>query len=170
MNLPGKLSFYFNSFLSLDRQQEHFTGDLFIANIESVASTLDWLLAYMAQYPSVQKKLQEEIDQVVGNSRLPSLQDRPVMPYANAVMHELLRISSVTPLGVQHKTMKDLDFQGYRIPKDTMVLANLYAVHHDPTVYKNPGVFCPERFLGKEGKILKSEAFLPFSTGKRGCE
>ena len=124
----------------------------------------------MAQYPLVQKKLHNEIDDIVGDSRLPSLADRAAMPYADAVMHELLRLSSIVPLGVFHKAMKDVDFHGYRIPKDTMIFANLYAVHHDPKVYKNPGVFLPERFLGEEGKTLKSEAFLPFSTGKRGCE
>ena len=155
---------------SSDHQHEYFTGDLLIAGIDTIATSLDWLLAYMAQNPSVQNKLQEEVDEIVGNSRLPSLTDRPAMPYAGAVMHELLRMSSVTPLGVQHKAMKDLDFHGYRIPKDTMILANLYAVHHDPGVYKNPGVFLPERFLGEEGKMLKSDAFLPFSSGKRGCE
>ena len=154
----------------LDQQQEYFTADLFGASIETTSTTLDWILAYMAQNPSVQKKLQKEIDEVVGDSRLPSLADRPAMPYADAVMHELLRRSSIFPIGVHHKVMKDVDFHGYRIPKDTMILANLYGVHHDPTVYKNPEVFLPERFLGDEGKILRSEAFFPFSTGKRGCK
>ena len=138
--------------------------------VEDVATTMAWFLAYMAQYPSVQEKLQAEIDEIVGDSRLPSLADRPVMPYMDAVLHELLRVSSIAPLGVQHKVMKDVDFHGYRIPKDTMIFANLYAVHHDPTVYKNPGAFLPERFLGDQGKILKTEAFLAYSTGKRGCK
>ena len=138
--------------------------------VETTSTTLDWLLAYMAQYPSVQKKLQEEIDEIIGDSRRPSLADRPLMPYADAVMHELLRSSSIFSLGVFHKAMKDVNFHGYRIPKDAMIFANLYGLHHDPKVYKNPEIFRPERFLGVEGKILKSEAFLPFSVGKRGCE
>ena len=124
----------------------------------------------MAQNPSVQNKLQKEIDEIVGDSRLPSLLDRPLMPYADAVINELLRLSSVSPIGIPHKALKDVDFHGYRIPKDTMILGNLHAVHHEPHVYKNPEVFRPERFLGDEGKILKNEAFFPFGTGRRGCE
>ena len=153
-----------------DKYHEAFTGDLFIAGIDTTGTTLEWLLTYMAQNPSVQKKLQEEIDTIVGDSRLPSLADRKLMPYADAVMHELLRLSSIAPLGVPHKAMKDLDFHGYRIPKDTMIFANLHAVHHDPTVYKNPGAFLPERFFGDEGKILKKETFFAFSIGKRRCK
>ena len=124
----------------------------------------------MAQYPLVQKKLQKEIDEIVGDSRLPSLADRPAMPYVDAVMHELLRLSSVFRLGMHHKAMKDLDFHGYRISKGTMIFANLYGVHHDPGIYQSPGVFFPERFLGEGGKILKREAFFPFSSGKRACK
>ena len=131
---------------------------------------MEWFLVYMVQNPLVQKKLQAEIDEMVGDSRLPSLLDRPLMPYADAVMHELLRLSSITTIGLPHRAMKDVDFHGYRILKGTTIFANLYAVHHDPEVYKNPEVFLPERFLGEEGKVLKSEAFFPFSSGKRGCE
>jgi len=124
----------------------------------------------MAQNSSAQMELQKEIDEVIGESCFPTLADRPLMPYADAVLNELLRLSSITPLGGPHRATRDMEFHGYNIPKDTMVFANVYGVHHDPAVYKDPDSFIPERFLGDEGNILRREAFCPFSTGKRSCE
>ena len=53
----------------------------------------------MALYPEVQKKAQAEIDAVVGPNRLPDFQDRPSLPYINAVLKESLRWNLVAPLG-----------------------------------------------------------------------
>jgi cytochrome P450 len=57
------------------------------------------LFLAMALYPEVQKKAQAEIDAVVGPDRLPEFEDRPSLPYINAVIKELLRWNLVTPLG-----------------------------------------------------------------------
>ena len=53
----------------------------------------------MALYPEVQKKAQAEIDAVVGPDRLPEFEDRPSLPYINAVIKESMRWKLVTPLG-----------------------------------------------------------------------
>ena len=54
----------------------------------------------MALYPGVQKKAQAEINAVVGLHRLPDFEDsdRPSLPYINAIVKELMRWHSVTPL------------------------------------------------------------------------
>jgi len=54
----------------------------------------------MILYPEVQRKAQTEIDQVVGNSRLPDFSDQDVLPYVQAVLKEVLRWHPVLPLGV----------------------------------------------------------------------
>ena len=123
----------------------------------------------MAKNPELQQKLQEEIGQVTGNSRLPSLSDRGQMPYADAVVHELLRMTSVAPLGLPHKTTADLRFHGYNIKKDTIVFANLYGIHHAPEIWGDPENFRPERWFGESGQKHKTENFLPFLTGRRFC-
>jgi len=83
---------------------------------------------------------------------------------------EALRYSSIVPLGVGHKTMEDVDFHGYRIPKGTVVMGNIYAVHFDPNIWGDPEVFRPERFLSKDGLSLqKNDNLIPFSVGKRTC-
>ena len=62
------------------------------------------------------------------------------------------------------------DFGGYRIPKNTVILANLRDAHHNKEYWGDPEVFRPERFIDESGnKIIKHEAFMPFSAGKRAC-
>lgn len=58
------------------------------------------------------------------------------------------------------------EFQGYTIPKGTVILPNLWAVHRDPVLWERPDEFCPSRFLDDQGQLLKTEAFIPFGIGQ----
>ena len=53
----------------------------------------------MVLFPEVQKKAQAEIDAVVGPNRLPDFEDRPFLPYVNAIIKESMRWQLVAPLG-----------------------------------------------------------------------
>ena len=66
---------------------------------DQTASTVQALFLAMALYPEVQKKAQEEIDAVVGPNRLPDFEDRPFLPYINAITKESMRWHLVGPLG-----------------------------------------------------------------------
>jgi len=69
-----------------------------------------------------------------------------------------------------HRSMRDMEFKGYTIPNDTLIIPNLYFIHHDPKVWSDPGEFKPERFLSTDGKSFqKHEALIPFSVGRRQC-
>lgn len=85
-----------------DRQMQQIIGDLFSAGMETIKTTLLWAVIYMLHEPEVGKKVQAELDRVVGRRRLPRLEDRPNLPYTEAVILEVLRISSVVPLGTTH--------------------------------------------------------------------
>jgi cytochrome P450 len=52
----------------------------------------------MALYPEAQKKAQAELDHVLGG-RLPEFNDRPNLPYIEAMIKESQRWQPVTPLG-----------------------------------------------------------------------
>ncbi|KAF4021738.1 hypothetical protein G4228_013914 [Cervus hanglu yarkandensis] len=144
------------------------TLDLFFAGTETTSTTLRWGLLYMALNPEIQEKVQAEIDKVLGESRQPSMAARESMPYTNAVIHEVQRMGNILPLNVPREVTADTTLAGYHLPKGTMVLTNLTALHRDPAEWATPGTFNPEHFL-ENGQFKKREAFLPFSLGKRMC-
>ncbi|XP_070574469.1 steroid 17-alpha-hydroxylase/17,20 lyase-like [Ptychodera flava] len=144
-------------------------SDIFGAGIDTTINTMNWCVAYMVNYPDVQTKVQEEIDDVIGQ-RLPLLTDKNKLPYCDAVIHEIMRIRTVAPVGVPHKTIEDTSVGGYNVPKGTQIWTNLWKVHMDEKYWKEPEQFRPERFLDEDGKTLpKQDSFLPFSAGRRVC-
>lgn len=80
--------------------------DLFTAGVETTKTTLHWSIIYMLHYPEIAKDIQSELDAVVGRKRLPSFEDLPYLPLTEATILEVLRKSSVVPLGNSHATMK----------------------------------------------------------------
>ena len=78
----------------------------------------------------------------------------------------LIFMSFSVPFAVIHSTKEDIELQGYRIPKNTMVLPLMFSVFHDPKYWDQPQTFNPDRFLDKSGKIMKKDAQIPFSIGK----
>uniref|UniRef100_A0A665TUG2 Cytochrome P450 2J6-like n=1 Tax=Echeneis naucrates TaxID=173247 RepID=A0A665TUG2_ECHNA len=143
--------------------------DLFVAGTETTSTTLRWALLYMAKYTEIQEKVQAEIDRVIGQSRQPSMEDRPKLPYTDAVIHELQRISNIVPLSLPRVTKREVQLEGYKIPKGVTVIPNLTSVLFDKSTWETPYTFNPGHFLNKEGKFVKQAAFIPFSLGKRAC-
>jgi len=91
------------------------------------------------------------------------------MPYLEAVLQESLRLSSAVPGSAVHSVTEDTEFMGYNLPKGTIVMPNLYQVHHNVDYWKDPEVFRPERFINPDGTFRKDENVIAFSTGKRVC-
>ena len=145
--------------------------EMFMAGMESTATALCWALLYLIHYPDVQQMLHQELDQVIGPDRLPELEDKKNLPHLEATITEALRLSSLVPLLIPHKTTVDTTLQGYSIPKGTTVLTNVWSLHHDPEIWDEPEAFRPERFLDEEGNFVppKADRFLQFSAGRRVC-
>ncbi|KAG9099261.1 hypothetical protein FRC06_005458 [Ceratobasidium sp. 370] len=111
------------------------------------ASTMMFLLA-MLRHPEVAKRLQAELDSVLGNAeRLPSVEDCERMPYVRNTILELLRWQPVTPLAVPHAAMESDLYRGYHIPEGAIVMGNTWAITRDESVYPDPECFNPDRFL-----------------------
>ncbi|XP_072042928.1 cytochrome P450 2U1-like [Amphiura filiformis] len=152
-----------------DEDLHRSVGDLFIAGTETTSTTLKWVLLYMMIYPDVQEKVQSELDDVVGRSRLPSLKDRLSLPYVEATVLEIQRIASITPLSVPRASTVDTHLFGYDIPKGTLILPNIWGILHDGNLWKNPHEFEPTRFLDENGTVIRREELIPFSAGRRKC-
>lgn len=92
----------------------------------------------------------QEIDRVVGPSRLPTWEDEPNLPYLRALIKEVHRWAPIGTLGIPHATSEEDEYKGDRVPKGTIVFPNITALNRDPELYKDPELFCPERFLGDD--------------------
>ena len=106
----------------------------------------------MITNPGAMKKAQEELDRVVGKGELPDFSHKDSLPYIDALIKELLRWSPPVPLSSPNRAMQDDVYRGYFIPRGATVIQNVWAISRDPSVYPDPDVFNPDRFL-KDGKI-----------------
>ncbi|KAI0754765.1 cytochrome P450 [Daedaleopsis nitida] len=137
----------------------------------SIASLCAFYLA-MSLYPEVQRKGQAELNAIVGSSRLPTFADRKRLPYVNAIVKEVMRWHTAAPLGVPHVNIADDVYEGYFIPKDSIILPNAWAMSHDEATYFQPEEFIPERFLTEDGEPntkVRDPASIIFGFGRRVC-
>ncbi|KAF5340288.1 hypothetical protein D9611_007844 [Ephemerocybe angulata] len=144
----------------------------YLAGADTTVSSASVMILALANNPHVQKKAQAEIDRVVGPNRIPSVSDRDSLPYLHAIVKEVNRYYTVVPLGVPHTVTEDEEYNGYFIPKDTMILPNSWAMMHDPNTFEKPFEFIPERFLTKDGEFDESvpgPEYAAFGFGRRIC-
>ncbi|XP_055343575.1 cytochrome P450 2C15-like isoform X2 [Paramacrobiotus metropolitanus] len=141
---------------------------LFGAGTDTTAGTLCWCLLYMIEHPEVQRKVQEEIDQLLGNSQLVTMEHKVNLPYTEATIMEVQRNSPAVPATGRGVT-DDIIHDGYLIPKGSHIAVNMYGVHHDARYFPQPETFRPERFIDEKGRIFRPDAFMPFASGKRMC-
>lgn len=144
-------------------------GELFVAGTETTSTAIRWFCLFMIRHPEVQEKMRNEINDVIGTSRFPSLEDKQNLPYCEAVIHETLRIGTIAPLSVPHGLASDLKFNGFTIPKDALLIPNLYSVFFDEKIFPDPYDFKPERFLDEKGNLKNTDKVLAFSLGRRVC-
>ncbi|XP_006885973.1 PREDICTED: cytochrome P450 2D14-like [Elephantulus edwardii] len=144
-------------------------ADLFGVVMVTTAITLARVLLLVLLHPEVQHRVQKEIDEVIGQGRAPEMADQAHMPFTTAVVHEVQRFGDIVPLGLPHMTLRDIEVQGFLIPKGTTLITKLSSVLKDETVWKKPFRFHPEHFLDDQGHFVKQEAFMPFSAGRRAC-
>ncbi|TFK80092.1 cytochrome P450 [Polyporus arcularius HHB13444] len=146
-------------------------GTAYAAAVDTQFATLQRFFVAMSLYPDVQRKAQAELEQVIGQNRMPEAEDRDRLPYVNALIKETLRWYPALPTGVARSALTDDEYNGYRIPKGATVILNAWAIMHDDKVYPDPERFSPERFL-KDGAVdpeVMDPASLVFGIGRRIC-
>ncbi|KAF8023192.1 hypothetical protein BT93_F0636 [Corymbia citriodora subsp. variegata] len=143
-------------------------GVLLAAGTDTSAATMEWALSAMLNHPEIMKRAQAEIDQVVGHDRLIGESDLPKLPYLHCVMNETMRMYPVGPLLVPHESAEECRVGGYRVPRGTMLLINLFSIQNDPKYWPDAAKFKPERFEGMEG-VRDGYKMMPFGSGRRGC-
>nr|KAG5688049.1 hypothetical protein BaRGS_017803 [Batillaria attramentaria] len=131
------------------------TRDIVMEELFTKTKSLKGILLHLAHEPEVMRKLQKEIDTVIGQ-RPPAVGDRSNLPYAEAVMMESQRYDTFLPLGLVHEAREEISVDGYCIPKGSLLFANAWVFRRDPEVWGDPEVFRPERFLDDvTGQLLE---------------
>ncbi|CAG7972379.1 unnamed protein product [Penicillium olsonii] len=132
----------------------------------------------MLLFPDVQRKAQDEIERVIGSSRLPVMEDLSELQYIRACMKETVRWMPTTILGaVPHAVTQDDEYRGMFIPKNAGVLNNVWAIHMDPNRHPNPRTFNPNRYLDDQQSFGDAAAnpdpsqrdVFTFGAGRRMC-
>ncbi|CAG7719784.1 unnamed protein product [Allacma fusca] len=142
--------------------------DLFLAGSDTTSASMTFALMWLTMYPEVQEKLRNELETVIGNGRLATLEDKLSLPYARAVILELHRHNHLVPF-MPRKVYKDTAYDKYIIPADTLVVVNLYSALMDDDFWGDPQNFRPSRFLDDKNNIINAERIINFAAGKRNC-
>ncbi|KAG8681843.1 hypothetical protein FRC11_000598 [Ceratobasidium sp. 423] len=152
-----------SSIVSLTYKEVRQTGsseadaDEFCKRIATSTLAMIWFVVAMAIYPEIQEKAQREIDEVMGSNRLPTMEDRPNLPYLERLLAEIVRWHPSAPFGVPHVCTEENVYRGYRIPKGAIMIGHITAMVRDERVYKDADKFDPDRFL--DLNLPPSQAF-----------
>ncbi|EIM81797.1 cytochrome P450 [Stereum hirsutum FP-91666 SS1] len=142
------------------------TGSMY-GGASTYATVLTFMMA-MALNPEKQKRAQAEVDNIVGSDRMPAISDIAQMPYVNLVIKETLRWHPSLPLGIARRTDHDDFYEGYFIPKGTVVLPNVWSISQKQNEKYDPTMFIPERFLDPSEEITDPFTYV-FGFGRRVC-
>ncbi|KAJ3474182.1 hypothetical protein NLG97_g9955 [Lecanicillium saksenae] len=143
-----------------------------IGGVFTTAAVLQWFIALMATNPDIQKKAHAELDQVIGQTRPPSIEDEEKLPYCHALIKEVERLRNPFWLGTPHASSEDFVYRSWFIPKDTVVVLNTWSMQHDPRRRKDPEIFnasCPAYSESANAPDPWTRDHWVFGAGRRIC-
>ncbi|KAH9043963.1 CyP450 monooxygenase [Lactarius pseudohatsudake] len=145
-------------------------GTMYTAGADMTVSLLLTFFLAMLTNPVAQDRAQEEIDRVVGTDRLPTFDDEPNLPFVSAMSKEVFRWQQVAPFAIPHRLVKDDVYNGYFLPKNSIVLGNAWAILHDDRLFPDPFTFKPERFTDPNvDPRVPAAVDYAFGFGRRVC-
>ncbi|KAK7391054.1 hypothetical protein VNO78_19373 [Psophocarpus tetragonolobus] len=149
---------------------EHLSHDIFVAGTDTTASTLEWAMTELVCNPEVMSKAKQELEQMTSKGNPIEEEDISKLAYLGAVVKETLRLHPPVPFLLPRKADRDVEIGDYTIPKDAQVLVNMWTICRDPTLWENPTLFWPDRFLGSDIDVKgRNFELAPFGAGRRIC-
>ncbi|KAG2187291.1 hypothetical protein INT44_004976 [Umbelopsis vinacea] len=147
----------------------------FLAGHDTTSNALSFALYHLAANPQIQEKARKEVIDILGDGDdvvYPTASQCSDMKYVYMVMKETLRLEPPAQNTTLRENKEDFELAGTFIPKGTSVSADIYVMHHNPSVWKDPEVFIPERFAPdgeSESKAGSGLSWVPFGNGARQC-
>jgi len=143
------------------------TRTFLLAGYETSSVCILWTLYALAKHPKIQQQLADEVISVLGSDRAPTADDIDRLPYLLNVLRESLRFYPPIPF-VFRRASENVELGGYTVPKDTLIMINIFHMHHHSPVWTNPEEFDPERWNNvEESNFIGS--YIPFILGARNC-
>ncbi|KAG2126118.1 cytochrome P450 [Suillus cothurnatus] len=152
-----------------DKELGYIAGGMFAAGSDTSASAITVMMMAATTHTDAQARVQEELDNVVGRTRLPTFDDQEMLPQVTAFMLESMRWRPVSLGGFAHRATKDIIWNNYLIPAGATVIGNHWAIANDPEVFPEPHKFNPQRWLDDTGHVRHDLRFFPFGFGRRVC-
>ncbi|XP_060186665.1 cytochrome P450 89A9-like [Lycium barbarum] len=160
-------------------------GEFLGAASDTTSTALQWIMANLVKYPAIQEKLYKEIlckiegpqqSKVENSNKLIPEEDLQKMPYLKAVILEGLRRHPPSHFLLPHRVTKEMELNGYVIPKNAIIYFMVREMGMDPNVWEDPMDFKPERFLmdHRDGEPFdisgrREMKMMPFGVGRRIC-
>ncbi|XP_011002141.1 PREDICTED: cytochrome P450 78A4-like [Populus euphratica] len=169
---------FLSALLSLPEQERLDESDMvpllwemIFRGTDTVAILLEWIMARMVLHPEIQAKAHQELEKFIGNHRQVQDSDIPNLPYLQAIVKEVLRLHPPGPLlSWARIAIHDVHVDKMSIPAGTTAMVNMWAITHDPSIWKDPWAFNPDRFMEEDVLIMGSDLRLaPFGSGRRVC-
>uniref|UniRef100_A0A0C9RRB5 TSA: Wollemia nobilis Ref_Wollemi_Transcript_19814_1720 transcribed RNA sequence n=1 Tax=Wollemia nobilis TaxID=56998 RepID=A0A0C9RRB5_9CONI len=144
-------------------------SDMFIAGAETTPGAIEWVMTELLRNPQTMKRVQHELDEVVGEGRRMEEADIAKLPYLQAVVKETFRLHPPLPF-LERRAAKECEIGGYVVPANTQVLVNVWGIGRDAKVWESPLEFSPDRFMDSDidyrGQYFE---MLAFGSGRRMC-
>ncbi|KHN29102.1 cytochrome P450 CYP736A12-like [Glycine soja] len=144
--------------------------DMLAGSMDTSATVIEWTLSELLKNPRVMKKLQMELETVVGMKRKVGESDLDKLKYLEMVVKESMRLHPVVPLLIPHQSTEDCIVGDFFIPKKSRVIINAWAIMRDPSAWVEAEKFWPERFEGSNIDVRGRDfELIPFGSGRRAC-
>ncbi|OAY34332.1 cytochrome P450 78A5 [Manihot esculenta] len=169
---------FLSALLSLPEQEQLSESDMvpvlwemIFRGTDTVAILLEWIMARLVMHQEIQAKAHQELDTIIGFNRQVQDSDIPNLPYLQAIVKEVFRMHPPGPLlSWARLAVHDVHIDKIFIPAGTTAMVNMWAITHDPSIWKDPWEFNPDRFLEEDVPIMGSDLRLaPFGSGRRVC-
>ncbi|TBU29936.1 cytochrome P450 [Dichomitus squalens] len=152
-----------------DDELAYVAGSMFGAGSDTTAGALGFVVMAAAKHPEAQRKVQAQLDEVIGRDRSPTFADQDKLPEVWAYIQESYRWRPVAPAGISHAATENVFWKEYVIPAGTEVIGCHWAIGRDPEVFPDGDSFIPSRWLDQAGQIKEDLRFFNWGFGRRLC-
>jgi enediyne biosynthesis protein E7 len=140
---------------------------IYFAGHESTALALGWAFYSIAQNPEIERRLQDEVDRVLGDD-LPTAETLEQLTYTDMVVRETLRLYPSFAM-IPRDVREDDEIDGYHVPRGSIVVVSPLLTQRHPELWPEPERFDPERFAPGQAERRHRFSWLPFGSGSHAC-